>query len=433
MNVTIENVAACRKKLNIEISAEEVSREWNGVVTEFQKYAQIPGFRVGHAPLPVLERRFQKEISDEVQRKLIPQFFREAIAKEKLKVVSVPSIDEVKFARNEPLHFLASIDVAPEFPLPPYKGLKVKKRKVEVKEEEVENALQMLAEQQASFSEIKDRGLTLGDFAVISYSGICEGKPIVEFSSAAKPVSENKQFWLLMAKDSFLPGFCEPLVGAHLGEKKQVSIDFPIDFRIKELSGKKATYFVEILGIREKKLPSLDDTFAASYKATDLAELKEKIKTNMIQDREHQSEENTRHQIVEQLLKTTSFDLPESAVHTETRHTVFDIIRENQIRGVGEDALREKSKEIFDFAQQSAKDKVRASFILSRIAEEEKITVKDEEIQEQIRLAAQRTGKSAKELVQQLEERDGLNSLREELLIRRTLDLLVSHAIVETE
>ncbi|MBI4027144.1 MAG: trigger factor [Verrucomicrobia bacterium] len=431
MNVTVENVAACRKRLSIEVPADEVSREWQGAVTEIQKVAQIPGFRPGRAPRLILERKFQKEISDEVQRKLIPQSFREAIAKEKLKVVSLPTFDDVKFTLNEPLRFLATVDVAPDFQLPVYKGLKVKKTKVEVKDSEVEDSLKLLAEQQASFSDVADRGLAFGDFAVISYSGVCEGKAVGEFSEAARPLSENKQFWLLMAKDSFLPGFCDSLTGGKIGDRRQALVDFPSNFRIKELAGRKATYFVEIIGIKEKKLPAMDDAFAAGYKAANVAELKAKVRESMIADREHQARRETQNQIVEQLLKATPFDVPESVLHAETRSTVADIVQRNHRMGLKDETIRERSKEIFEFAQQSAKDKVRASFILGKIAETEKIEVKDEEIQEQVRLAAERAHKPVKEFAQKLDEGGELDALREQMLIGRTLDLLVAQAVIE--
>jgi len=433
LNVTVENVTACRKKLTIEVPVDEVAREWKGVLTEFQKFAQIPGFRVGRAPIPILERKFQKEIGEEVQRKLIPQFFREAVAKEKLKVVSLPSVEEIKFARNEPLYFMATVDVTPEFQLPTYKGLRVKKKKVEMKPDELENALKLLADQQASFADVTGRGLELGDFAVISYSGVCEGKPIAEITPAAKPLSENKQFWLLMAMDSFLPGFCDSLVGAKIGEKKQALVDFPNDFQIKELAGKKATYFVDILGIKEKNIPPFDDAFATDFKAANMAELKMRIQENMLKEREQRNDGDVQNQIVEQLLKTTSFELPESVVNDETRNTLVDIVRENRMRGLEDDTIREKSREILDFAQQNAKDKVRASFILLRIAEEEKVEVKEEDLQERIQTAAQRAGKPLKEFTQQLRDSGNIEALREQLLIRHTLDLLVSHAMVEIE
>jgi len=433
LNVIVENVASCRKKLTIEVPQDDVSREWKGVLTEFQKFAQIPGFRMGRAPVPMLERRFEKEISEKVQKKLIPQSFREAIAKEKLEVLSLPDIGEVKFSRSEPLRYQATVDVAPEFALPAYKGLKVKKSKVEIKDEDVENELKVLMEQQSQFVEIKDRPLAFGDFAVISYTGVCEGKPIVQAAPSAGALSENKNFWLRMAKDSFLPGFCDPLVGARVGEKRQALVDFPADFRIKDLAGRKATYLVELLGIREKKMPALDDKLASSLGTANVAELREKIKEHLHHLGEHRANEAMRSQVVDQLLQAVVFEVPETMVAEETRGVVNDIVRENQVRGVRNEAIREKSGEIIDFASRNAKDRVRSSFILNRIARTEKIEVKEEELMVMVREASQRSGKSVDALRRQMHESGEWESLHEKILIGHTLDWLASHAIVETE
>lgn len=433
MNVTLENVAACRRKLKIEIPAEEVAREWSSTAAEFGKFAQIPGFRAGRAPLPILEKRFTKEISAEVQRKLLPQSFREAVAKEKLHVVGMPEIEDLHFERSEPLRFTAVVDVAPEFELPSYKGLKVRKAKVELKDEDVDNVLNLLAEQQATFQDVKDRPLAMGDFAVVSYSALCEGKPLAEVAPSASQLAENKQFWLLMAKDSFLPGFCEPLVGAAIGEKREVTVDFPADFKQKELAGKKGIYSVEIGGMKEKKLPVMDDAFAKSYQADSMAALRERMKENMLKDREQKSEGEIRNQIVEQLLKATTFDLPESLVNAETQQTMMNIVRENASRGVSQEMMREKGTEIFDFAKQSARDKVRASFILNRIADAEKIAITDEQLHERIHEIAQESGKTPAEVHRRLEENDGEESIRHGMRSMRTLDHLVGLAQIEKE
>ncbi len=394
---------------------------------------EVADFQTADRPAAIEEKKFEQEISAEVQRKLIPQCFREAVAKEKLKVVSMPSIEEVKFSRSEPLRFQATVDVAPEFTLPKYKGLKVKKPKVEIKEEEINDALKMLAEQQASFTDVTDRAIQLGDFAVISYMGTSEGKPLTDFSPAARPLAENKQFWLLIAKDSFLPGFCDPLIGAKTGDTREIHVEIPKEFRVPELAGKKADYSVTVIGIKEKKLPQLDDSFAVSYKAANLEELKSKIRENIHQDRENESDHKVRQQLIDQLLKETPFELPESIVHAETRNTMVDIVRENQMRGVEEDSIREKSKEILDIATKNAQEKVRASFILGRIAAEEKIEVKEEDLQQRLEEAAQRAGKPVRDFARQLQENDQMESLREQILLGRALDLLISHATVEAE
>lgn len=431
MKVTLEKIAACRRKLAIEVPAEEVDREWKDALKEFQKHVQLPGFRAGRAPVPMLERRFAKEIEDEVRRRLLPQYFREAVAKEKLRIVGSPEIGEIKLARGSPLTFQATLDIAPEFELPSYKGLKVKRRTPSVKDEQVDEALKALAEQQATFADIEGRPLGLGDFAVVSYSSVCDGKPLAETAPHARALSENKQFWLRMDKESFLPGFCEALVGASKSDRRQVLVDFPADFRIKELGGKKATYFVEILGIKERKLPPVDEALAKSYQAESLEKLKEQVRKNLQADDERAAESEVRNQVIEQLLKATSFDLPETVVNAEVQQTMLDIVRENAARGINADSLREKGKEIHEFAQKSAKDRVKLNFILSRIADAEKLEVKDEEVNQEIEQLARRAGRPLGKVREELSERGADESLHERMLLSRTLDRVVELAAAE--
>ncbi|MDD2709352.1 MAG: trigger factor [Verrucomicrobiae bacterium] len=433
MNITVENVAACRKKLNIEIPMEDVVREWNATIREFQKYAQIPGFRVGRAPIAILEKRFVKEIGDEVQKKLIPQSFREAVAKEKLDVVSMPQIEEVKFNRNEPLQYKAQVDVAPEFALPEYKGLKIKKTLETIKDEDVESGLKLLAEQQARFEDVTTRPVAFGDFAVISYTGTCDGKPIAEIAASAANLSQNNHFWLIMAKDSFLPGFCDQLNGASIGDKKQIEVDFPADFRIKELSGKKASFAVELQGIREKKLPPMDDALATAYQAKDLAELRQRVRENLTKASDRKSEASLRQQVVDQLKAAVNFDLPETLVQSETYHLATDIVRENHQRGVEDNILREKSKEIFASASQNAQERVKMTFIIHKIAKAEKIEVPEKEVDDLIQAEATHAGKPYERLRSEMLENGSYDSLRERLLSIKIMDFLVSKAAIEEQ
>jgi trigger factor len=431
VKVTLEKIAACRRKLTIEVPTEEVDREWKDALKEFQKQVQIPGYRAGRAPIPMLERRFAKEIEDEVRRRLLPQYFREAVAKEKLKVVGPPEIGEIKLARGSPLTFQATLDVAPDFEIPSYKGIKVKRRTPAVKDEQVDEALKTLAEQQATFADVEGRPLGLGDFAVVSYSSVCDGKPLVEIAPNARALSENKQFWLRMDKESFLPGFCEALVGAAKGDHRQVLVDFPADFRIKDLGGKKAAYSVEILGIKERKLPPVDEALAKSYQAESLEKLKEQVRKNLQADEEQTAESEVRNQVIEHLLKTATFDLPESVVAAETQQAMLDIVRENTSRGINPDSLREKGKEIHEFAQKSARDRVKLNFILGRVADTEKIEIKDEEVDQEIARLAQRASRPLGKLRAELAERGADESLRERMLLGRTLDRVVELAATE--
>jgi len=430
MNVKVTESGSCRKVLEIEIPADEVLRERNSLVGEFQKFAHIPGFRTGKAPKQMIEQKFSKQIDEELQKKLIPQSYREALAKEKLKPVSYPELSDIQLKPAAPLCFKATVDVAPDFELPSYKGLEVKRVKASVPDDEIEKSITSIREQQADFAEVSDRALALGDYAILDYHGSIDGKPIGEISPAAKLLGENKNFWLLMAKDAFVPGFCEQLTGAKIGEKREVSVEFPEKFFNKDVAGKKARYEVSVSGIREKKLPELNDEFAKSLQFESLEKLRAKIRENMELNFKQQAASEEKNQIVDQLLKQVKLELPESLVQSQTRKNIYELVRENQMRGVSEDDLKNKKDEIFKFANESAKDHVKAQFVLTRIAEKEGIKVEPAELEARVNDLAEGTKQSLEKVQEELEKGGGVEMLEEQILVSKTLDFLLASAKV---
>jgi trigger factor len=324
------------------------------------------------------------------------------------------------------------LDAAPEFTLPDYKGIAVKKKTVAVKDEDVTGMIDTLRDQQADFVPIEGRALQNGDFAILTYSGICDGKPISELAGEAKTLGENKDFWMLIGPDSFLPGFCDQLVGAQPGEKRQAMVDFPADFPQKPLAGKKATYFVDVTGIREKKLPELNDEFAKKAGMDNLEKLTAEVRKSLEGQRGHEAMTEVRNQLVEHLINAVEFDLPESLIAQETRSIVYDLVRENSMRGISKEQLEQQKTEIYKFATEQAKTRLRSSFILDAIAEQEKIAVETSEINQRIAELAQRNRVTPERLRAQLEERNGLDDLTEQIRVGKTVDFLLANAKVET-
>ena len=432
MPVTIENIAPCRKKLRVEIPADRIAGVRTEILEEFRKHAAIPGFRPGKAPEPMIEKRYATEIDDELRKRLIPDTYREALAELKLHAIGYPQIDDVDHKPGQPLVYTANIDTAPEFTLPDYKGISVKKKTIAVKDADVTGMLDNLRDQQADFSPVEGRALKTGDFAILTYTGMCDGKPISELAGEAKTLGDNKDFWMLVGPDSFLPGFCDQLLGAQSGEKREVQIDFPADFPQKPLAGKKATYSVDVTGIREKKLPELNDDFAKKIGIDDLEKLNAQVRKSLEGQREQEATSEVRNQLVEHLLSQVEFALPETLVAQETRTIVYDLVRENSMRGMSKEQLEKQKDEIYKFATENAKTRLRSSFILDAIADAEKIGVEETEVNQRIAEMAPRYRVTPERLRAQLEEREGLDELAEQIRVGKTIDFLLANAKVET-
>jgi trigger factor len=260
---------------------------------------------------------------------------------------------------------------------------------------------------------------------------VVDGKPVAELAGEARTLGENKGFWVLVGPDSFLPGFCEQLLGARVGEKRQVLVDFPVEFPERPLAGRKATYFVTVTGIKEKKLPELNDEFAKKLGMESVAKLEEEVRNGLVGEAESRAQSEMRRQVVEYLLGRVQFELPESLVAQETRSIIYEVVRENSLRGVTKEQLEEKKDEIFGHATRSARERLRSSFILEAIAEAEKIKVEPAEIEERIARMAEGYRVTPERLKAQLTERGGLGELEEQILVGKTLDFLIANAKVE--
>jgi len=430
VNVTVENLAPCKKLVRVEVDAPAVDAAFEEITREFMKQARLPGFRPGKSPRHLVIKAFASQIDDEVRRKLISEAYRDAVKEQKLNVVGAPDIEEIQFSKGQPLQFAATLETAPEFELPEYKGIAVKREMAAVTGEDVERALNVLQEQRAGYNDV-DRAVQTGDFVVVNYTGTCDGKPITETAPTARGLTEKKDFWLHVEKDSFIPGFTEQLIGAKKTEKRTVNVDFPADFVPAQLAGKKGVYEVEIVQVKEKVLPELDEEFAKSFGAESVAKLREGVTTDLQNELSHKIKRSVRDQLVRALLERVQCDLPESVVLNETRNVVYDIVRENQQRGVSREVIDQQKDQIFSVANNSAKERVKVAFILGRIAEKEGITAEKEELTQRILLLAQQYQIKPEQMIKQLRERNGFTEIHEQIISAKVLDFLELNAKVE--
>jgi trigger factor len=428
MNITVEDVAPCKKRLKIEVPANRVKQAYDRVADDFQKEARIPGFRPGHAPRTVVLKKYHKDIENEAQRTLVPEAYQEAITEKKLRVVSQPEIEDLKYQAGLSLSFSTVVELVPDFKLPPYKGLVLKKQETGVKEEEVEKTLQSLADQRANFEDAPDRPLAMDDFAVISYTGRLDGKPLMELAPEAKNLAHNPNFWLWMRAEGFLPKFAEQCVGMKKGDARTVTVEFPADFPQAGLAGKKAEYEVELKEIKVKHAPALDDAFAQEVAKMNLADLKTRVRENMEQEKKNQANAAARTEIIQKLISSIEFELPPSAVDEETHATVYDIVAENQARGVPATVLEEKKNEIFSNAARAARESVKFKFIAAQIAEKETIEVANEQIAQHLALLAQREGITLEKMAERVRKNNAFGVIRQQLLRQAVLDFLLKEA-----
>jgi trigger factor len=430
MNIAIEEVSSLRRRLRIEVPADRVSAEFVKITNEFQKIAQIRGFRAGKAPLSVVEKRYAKDIEEEVRRKIVPDAFREAVRSKKLNIVNVPGVEDAHTVqKGSTFSFSTLVDLAPEFKLPEYKGIKITTGDTTVTDDDVQSVLDRIRDQRAQYEKV-DRPVQNDDYVIISYVGTIDGQPIADLVPTVPQLGKQEKFWIWIKEDIFLPGYGAQLVGARAGESRTVTVDFPADFEQEALRGKRGTYETSVEEVREKRLPDLNDNFAQDIAQVPLEELKARIRTNIQTDKENRARSEQARQIFEHLRAQTQFELPESTVQNETQRALVDIVRENQMRGIPEQMLEEKKEDIFQAAQTSARDRVKLGFILSKIAEAEKLEVTSEEINAELLKLARENNLTVEKLVKRIRDNDSLGQIEETLLNRKTVDFLLQSASI---
>ena len=430
MNITVENLAPCKKLVRVELDATVVDETFAAITKNFQKAAALPGFRPGKAPLPMVLKKYDADIKEEAKRKLIGDSYRKALDEKKINAIGYPDIEEIQFERGQSLLFAATVETAPEFELPEYKGLPVKRDNRTVVEPDVDRALELLARQQVKFETVA-RELRSGDVAVVNYTGTVDGKPITDLAPTAKGLTEQKNFWVDIAPESFIAGFGEQLTGAKAGDKRTVNVDFPADFVTKELVGLKGVYEVEVVEVKEKILPAIDDAFAKTYGADDLVKLREGVRKDLENELKSSQEKSVRSQLLGGLLARVTFDLPEAVVAQETRNVVYNIVQENSKRGVARDVIEQQKEQIYTAAASSAKDRVKLSFLVQRIAVKEGIQVSQDEVIHRVQALATAYQIPVEKFIKDLQKRNGVNEIYEQIAHEKVVRLLEQSAQFE--
>ncbi len=435
VNVLLNNVSATRKNLIVTLDPSEVDAEHEAVVGEIGKYARLPGFRPGKAPAAMIVKRFGKQISEEFKQKVVAKAYRTALEKEKLEVLNIVKVDEGKIEKGTPAEVTITLDVRPDFQLPEYTGLPTEVAPTEPTDVEVEKVIEGMRSERADFK-AADRAAQKGDYVKLSYEGSLDGKPIAELVPDKLLYGKVPQTWEEVEGTlaGVIPGLGKQLAGLKAGEKKDVSITFPPDFAaVPALAGKTATYVVEVLEVRERVLPPLDAEFFKAQQAADLPALQAQVRSNLTMQKAHQSKAAQRRQVTEQLAAKVDFTVPDSLVEAETQGFLRNFIEENMRRGVPAEQFEKDKKELFEGARKAARNRVKLQLVLAKIAEQEKITVSDEDINSYLYREAMRSGQKPDKLVKALTtDRDRLRSVQQSIIFDKAVDFLVSKATVTT-
>ncbi len=436
MNVVFEQLPNCLANLRVEVSPDAVKTTWEKVTSDYTSYAKLPGFRQGKAPRGVVEKKFGKEIREEVTKQVLSEACRSVIKERNLRVLQLSDVEDVEWGDDKSLKFRATLVLHPDFELPDYKGIPVTVPSAEVSESEIDQALENLRDQQADFPDVEPaRAAAMEDYVVVDYDGTIDGQPVHEkFPKAGKPLTSNTDFWIKMTEEAFFPGFCAQIVGLNVGESREFDIEVPADFPVEGMPGTKIHYKVTLRGVKTRVLPELNDAFADSIaKGKSLAELRILAREELQRQKHTAIDTARRNGVMSALISKVECELPDQLVRQQTQSILSDIVRENQTRGVTQEVIKEHERELIGSAAQSARDRIKGTFVLLRIAEKEGLKVTDMELRQRINSLARNYQMTFDKMLKELQKRGALDQLSEDLLTAKTLDFVAKEATVTTQ
>ena len=424
MNVDIKDAGIARKIATVSFDSDEVSNHESKVCQELGKLISIPGFRKGKAPSNVIRKKYAKELREELTRKVSTVAYEAVLEQKDIKIFSVLKVDPGELSSSMAASVEVTIDVEPEFDLPKYKEYELTVEPTDVSDEDITKELDAIRNRRASF-DVVERAVQKGDYVKCSYEGMLEGKPVADLVPEKPMYGKQANTWEEAGNQTGMgvDAIADGVIGMSVGDKKEVNATFAKDFEVEALANKSVSYQVEVHEVREKKAPSLDDEeFLNSLKIESLDELKEKV-TEQIKVRKEQENQNLkRKQITQNILDMDDFPLPQQAVEDESKAIFQNRIQQASRQGVKPDEIEKNRDDWWKESQTQGQARVKLTLVLSKIAEEEKVTVENEDLaQAATREAMMRREDPTKFIKELTQDKNRLNRLREDIVYDKTL------------
>jgi trigger factor len=422
--VKVEEISPVKKKLSFEIPWDDVKKGLDEVYRDVAKTARIRGFRQGKIPRNILERHYKEHVEGETVTKLVNQFYWDAVKEHDIRVVAQPQVDQQGIEPEKNFSFTATVEVEPLLTPVGYLDLELEKEEPAVTQQDIDNRLKEIQQMFATMQDIEEeRGLAAGEFATLDFEGSLAGEALKELKA------EN--YFLEVGSNILVPGFEDQLVGMKKGETRLVQVRFPDDYQAAHLAGKDVSFSVVLKGLKEKKLPEINEDFVKNFEKYDsLESLKADIGKSLEAEKKAQIGEDLRKSIVDKLLenKGNEFDVPPSFVERQIFQMMADTQRRLLSRGMDKKTATELTVKMHDTFRDEAKRIVLTALIIKNISRIENISAGEDEVEERIRMMAESRGQTVEALRESLDKDDMLDHIANEILHQKVFDFIESKA-----
>lgn len=436
MKLDFQKQEGCRRTLSMEFTPEEVEAAFVEALEPFRKMGQVKGFRPGHAPEALIRKTYGKQVMSAVREDLIGRGYRKGLQDYKFRSVADVDIQEKPVQLGQPASFVITMDVEPEVALPNYVGLQVEVPANDPTDQEVSDTLDNYLTRMSSFKDVEEiRSVQQGDMVAVDFTATVDGQPLEslfgEKEKDAKTLATSNDFWVVVDEAySVIPGYGPQLVGLKVGDKKDISIEFPTPYPVAVLAGKKAVYATTVKKLRGRVKQELTPEFLEQMGVKDEAALRKKIRTVLRREALRNKIRVASEAIPNLLLRDASFDVPESEVSRLTANEVYRQVGEMVKAGMAEEDIRSHVSEITEAAKKNMTRQLQTDYLLDRIALDANITVSEADVDQWLRLRTEQPEKMIQESAQRAKTSVAVvrHSLRNQFLRTRVLQFILSKA-----
>ena len=419
MKSKAKSVEECTTLFEIEIPRETIDKAFEEAYAGITKAANIPGFRPGKAPLDMIKKRYAKEAEKDVVDRVIPDAYKKALDEHKIEPIGFPEISDLILEQGKALTFKAKVDTRPKFKLKDYKGIQVEKKKAQVKDEDIDKALENLREYSAKYIAVEDRPLNWDDYAVSDLECFVDGK---------EAHKKRENLWLYLDKESLLSGLMEKMVGMNKGDERDVEIALPEKYPDKAIAGKQARYHVKVKEIKVRSLPAIDDGLAKDLGKDNLQALRKEVAEELEKKMKMDSEIAAENQLLNKLIDENNFAVPPTLVGKQIRMMTENAKAKLTEKGFKKEELDKKDKEFVGRFKDDAARQVRLLFILDTIARGEGIDADEKDLQNAYKAISLQSGKKEEEVKDYYEKQNLVDNLLERVREEKTIEFLLKNA-----
>ncbi len=426
--ISVEDIGPGAERISVEIPRERIEAKLREQFRELRQQAAIPGFRSGHAPQKLIEKRFASDVKDQVRRALIGESYEQAVEKNALQVIGEPEFDDaenIQLPEEGSLQYSFQVEVQPEIALPPLFGLKVRKPKIEIKEENIDQAMLNLREQQGAMVPVEDRGVEAGDYLIGNVQVKLDGNEIAHQNEAQIVARPGRiAGWQVDDLDA-------QLAGLKTGETRSVQVKVPDEHPNEQLRGAEVEIEIALKEIKKMELAEVTPAFLEDLGFENEQQLRDALREQMVEKINFDVQQAMREQVSRYLMESVHLQLPEKLSQKQTDRVVGRRAVALMMRGMPREQVEANVERLRGGAADEAARELKLYFILQKVAAQQNVTVSEGELNGRVAMLAIQRGQRPEKLKQQMSKDGSLANLYVQMLEQKAIDQVLARAQIE--